>query len=291
LDDHILRVTAGNGGALAFIATTRLTVDTAATLHRTSPVATAALGRLLTAAAVMGTALKNDGDLLTLQIKGDGTAGGLVATSDRLARVKGYPLNGGAELPLKPDGKLDVAGALGRGSLYVIKDMGLKEPYVGISPLVSGEIAEDLAYYFATSEQIPSAVGLGVLVDTNRSVRQAGGFFVQLLPGADNALIDNIERSVKRMGMVTSFYDAGNTTYDMAGYLFKDIGYNVNEKIPVSYYCNCSRERVEKALFSLGKDELVKILAEDKRTSLHCHFCQKDYCFDERALRSIINGL
>jgi len=291
LDDHILRVTAGNGGALAFIATTRQTVDTAAILHRTSPVATAALGRLLTAAAMMGVMLKNDEDLLTLQIKSDGPVGGLVATSDRFARVKGYPFNGDIDLSLKPDGKLDVAGALGQGSLYVIKDMGLKEPYVGTSPLVSGEIAEDLAYYFATSEQIPSAVGLGVLVDRDRSVRQAGGFIIQLLPGTDVNLIDNIERSVKKIGMVTSFYDAGNTTRGMADFLFKDIGYIVNETIPAEYYCNCGRERVEKALISLGKDELIKILIEDKKTSLHCHFCQKDYLFNERELQSIINKL
>ena len=291
MDDHILHITAGNGGVRAFTATTRNTVGTAACLHMLSPVAAAALGRLLTAAAVMGAMLKNDGDILTLSIKGDGPLGGLLATSDSRSRVKGYALNGAADVPSVRAGKLDVAAAVGKGSLNVVKDMGLKEPYAGTVPLVSGEIAEDLAYYYATSEQTPSAVGLGVLVDRDRSVRQAGGFVVQLLPGADNALIENTERSVKKIGMVTNFYDAGNTTHDMAEYLFKDIGYIVNEKIPVEYFCNCSRERVEKALVSLGKDELIKILDEDKQASLHCHFCRKDYGFSERELRSIINGL
>ena len=191
-------------------------------------------------------------------------------------------------MPSVRPGKLDVAAAVGKGSLNVVKDMGLKEPYAGTVPLVSGEIAEDLAYYYATSEQTPSAIGLGVLVDTNYTIRQAGGYFVQLLPGADEKIISTIEDRVRELGPVTSYLDAGHTPRDLAAFLFNDIGYNINNKTPVEYYCNCSRERVEKALYSLDKDELNKILSEDKKATLHCHFCRKDYEFGEEELLKIL---
>ena len=288
MDDYILRITAGGGNVLAFIATTKNTVGKSAEIHRGTPVVTAALGRLLTAAAIISATLKNDGDLLTLNIRGDGPLGGIVATSDRFSRVKGYPINRDADVPLKEDGKLDISAAIGSGNLHVIKDMGLKEPYSGTIPLVSGEIAEDLAHYYATSEQTPSAIGLGVLVDIDHTVKQSGGLFIQLLPGADESIISKLENVIGGFGSVTSFLDGGKTPYDMAELFFGGFGYAINEKIPVEYYCNCSRSRVEKALISLGKDEIGKILTEDKKASLHCHFCRKDYDFDERDLEAIL---
>jgi len=288
--DFILRIST-NGGALAFIATTANTVGRAAKIHGGTPVVSAALGRLLTAAAIMGASLKNDGDLLTLNIKGDGPIGGIVATSDRFSRVKGYPINRDADLPLKPNGKLDISGALGNGHLHVIKDLGLKEPYIGTAPLVSGEIAEDLVNYFAVSEQTPSAIGLGVLVDRDYTIKSAGGFFIQLLPNADDQTISALERVLGGFDSVTSFYDGGKTPYDMADHFFAGIGYRITDVLPVSYHCNCGRQRAEKALVSLGAEELEKIIAEDKKATLHCHFCRSDYDFDEGDLNSLLREI
>jgi molecular chaperone Hsp33 len=287
MNDCILRITIENS-AVAFIALTTQTVNEAARIHHSSPVVSAAVGRLITAAAMMGAQLKNDSDLLTLSIKSDGPIGGIVATADKNANVKAYPFVSEVTLPLNDKGKLDVAACVGNGNLNVIMDLGLKEPYVGTVKLVTGEIGDDLAYYFAVSEQIPSAVCLGVLVDRDYSVAQAGGFLMQMLPGATDELITRIEEKLSGFESVTGFYENGKTPYDLAEFFFEGLNYTVTEKTDVNFYCNCSREKVEKALISLGREELSKILSEDGKATLHCHFCRKDYNFDENDLKRIL---
>ncbi|WP_250278332.1 Hsp33 family molecular chaperone HslO [[Clostridium] colinum] len=287
--DYILRATAGEGSVRVFIANTKETVQQAFLHHKTSPVMSAALGRALTAVSIMGSMLKSDNDLITIKINGDGMGKGLLVTGDSKARVKGYPFNPVVDIPLKPNGKLDVQGALGEGSLTVIKDMGLKEPYVGQIPLVSGEIAEDLTYYFAKSEQTPSAVGLGVLVDKDYSIKQSGGFIIQVMPDADKEIINSLENKLATMKPFTTLLEEGNTIEDILNILLGDFGVNILDKIPVQFYCNCSKERVEKALISIGKNELKAIIEEDKKATLHCHFCNKDYLFDENDLKRLLN--
>lgn len=288
--DYILRGTIG-ASARIFIANTKETVQKAFELHHTSPVMSAALGRSLTAAAMMGCMLKSDGDLLTITIKGDGQGGGLTVTADSKARVKGYVYNPVVDIPLKENGKLDVQGALGYGSMTIIKDMGLKEPYVGQIPLVSGEIAEDLTYYFAKSEQTPSAVALGVLVDRDYSIKQAGGFIIQMLPNAQEEVISALEEKLARLSPVTTMLEEGMSCEEIFDLIAENLEHNVLDKIPVEFYCNCSKERVEKALISAGKSELTSILEEDGQATLHCHFCNKDYIFDAEELKSLIERL
>lgn len=287
--DYILRATAGESSVRVFIANTKETVQQAFLHHKTSPVMSAALGRALTAVSIMGSMLKSDDDLVTIKIKGDGPGKGLIVTGDSKARVKGYPFNPMVDIPLKPNGKLDVQNALGEGSLTVIKDMGLKEPYVGQIPLVSGEIAEDLTYYFAKSEQTPSAVSLGVLVDRDYSIKQAGGFIIQVMPNADENIINSLETKLATIKPFTTLLEEGNTIEDILNILLGDFGVNILDKIPVKFYCNCSKERVEKALISIGKDELETIIKEDKKATLHCHFCNKDYEFNENDLKTLLN--
>lgn len=286
--DYILRATSGDGNFRIFVATTKETVQEAFNNHKTSPVMSAALGRALTAVAIMGSMLKNDSDLITIKINGDGPGKGLVVTGDNKARVKGYVLNPIVDIPLKPNGKLDVQAALGEGNLIVIKDLGLKEPYVGQIPLISGEIAEDLTYYFAKSEQIPSAVSLGVLVDRDYSIKQAGGFIIQVMPDADESIIESIEEKLKTLKPFTTLLEESKSPEDIANLLFAEFGLNILDKIPVSFYCNCSKERVEKALISIGKIELENIIKEDKKATLHCHFCSKDYNFNEDELKNLL---
>lgn len=288
MEDYILRLTVDDGAAVAFIATTKETVSKAVAIHNTTPVVSAALGRLITASAIMGLQLKNNTDLLTLAVKGDGPAGGLIATTGNDAMVKGYPYVNNVELPLNDKNKLDVAKAIGKGTLSVIRDLGLKEPYSGTVPLVTGEIGDDLAYYFTVSEQIPSAVGLGVLIDCDLSVKQAGGFLVQMLPQASDSLIASIEKKLVGLSSITCFYDSGKSPYELAEYLFKDNNYTITEKHPVCYHCDCSRHKVEKALISMGKKEIAQIIEEDSQATLHCHFCGKDYIFDKDDLIGII---
>lgn len=288
--DYILRATSGDGSFRIFVATTKETVQEAFNNHKTSPVMSAALGRALTAVAIMGSMLKNDSDLITIKINGDGPGKGLVVTGDNKARVKGYALNPIVDIPLKPNGKLDVQAALGEGNLIVIKDLGLKEPYVGQIPLISGEIAEDLTYYFAKSEQIPSAVSLGVLVDRDYSIKQAGGFIIQVMPDADETIIVSIEEKLKTLKPFTTLLEEGKSPEDIANLLFAEFGLNILDKIPVSFYCNCSKERVEKALISIGKIELENIIKEDKKATLHCHFCSKDYNFNEDELKDLLKN-
>ena len=287
--DYILRATAGDGSVRVFIANTKETVQQAFLHHKTSPVMSAALGRALTAVSIMGIMLKSDDDLVTIKINGNGLGKGLVVTGDNKGRVKGYPLNPVVDIPLKPNGKLDVQNALGEGSLTVIKDMGLKEPYVGQIPLVSGEIAEDLTYYFAKSEQTPSAVSLGVLVDRDYSIKQAGGFIIQVMPDADEDIINSLENKLATIKPFTTLLEEGNTIEDILNILLGDFGVNILDKIPVKFYCNCSKERVEKALISIGKHELETIIKEDKKATLHCHFCNKDYDFNEDDLKTLLN--
>ena len=291
MTDYILRATAANGQIRAFIASTRHTVEEARRIHGTSPVMTAALGRLLTGSAIMGAMLKDEQDILTLTVKGNGPGGGVLATADSAGRVKGYAFRPHVEMLPQAPGKLDVGGAIGAGSLTVVKDLGLKEPYVGQVELVTGEIAEDLAYYFTMSEQTPSAVALGVLVDTDCTVRCAGGFVLQLLPGATDETIGKLEAVVGMVQSVTAMLDQGMSPEDMADFLLGGLGYEVTDRLPVVYACNCSRERVEKALISVGREDVSKILAEDGRMMMNCHFCGADYEFDEAALRRILETM
>lgn len=290
MEDYIIRGTAAGGFIRAFAAYTKKTVQTASDYHNTTPVATAALGRMLTAAAMMGSMLKNEKDLVTLQIRGSGPLQGILATSDSHSRVKGYVFNPNVDIPVKYPGKLDVGGAVGEGYLSVTKDIGLKEPYSGRIELVSGEIAEDLTYYFSASEQTPSSVGLGVLVDTDLSIRQAGGFIIQLLPGAPDSVIDDLEKRLSSVPYVTNMLDDGMSPEDILNEILKDMDLKLTEeKIPVEYYCNCSRERVEKALISIGREELTKIIEEDKKAELNCHFCNQKYNFTEEELIKLLS--
>lgn len=287
MEDYIVRATAAGGYIRAFAAYTKNTVQTAKDYHNTSPVATAALGRMLTAAAMMGSMLKNEKDLVTIQIRSLGPLKGIVATSDSHSRVKGYVFNPNVDIPVKYPGKLDVGGAVGEGYLSVTKDIGLKDPYSGRIQLVSGEIAEDLTYYFSASEQTPSSVGLGVLVDTDLSVKQAGGFIIQLLPGAEDSLITKLEEKLSKIPYVTNMLDDGMTPEDILEAILGDMDLKFADKAPVEYYCNCSRERVEKALISIGKEELNKLIEEDHKAQLHCHFCNKNYDFNEAELKEL----
>jgi len=288
MNDYIVRATAGNGSIRAFAATTRDLVQHAREVHHTSPVASAALGRMLTAAAMMGTMLKGDKDILTLQIRGEGPLQGIVVTSDSKAQVKGYVFNPGVEVPDLIPGKLNVSGAIGAGHLSIIKDIGMKEPYAGKIELVTGEIAEDLTYYFAQSEQTPSAIGLGVLVETDTSIRRAGGFIIQLLPDATDEMIDKLEKKLATIPYVSDLLDMGLTPEDILNMILGDFDLKIVDKIPTTFYCNCTRERVEKALISIGREELEKIIREDKKANLHCHFCSKEYDFNEEQLVALL---
>ena len=288
MNDYIVRATAGNGSIRAFAATTRDLVQHAREVHHTSPVASAALGRMLTAAAMMGSMLKGDKDILTLQVRGEGPLQGIVVTSDSKAQVKGYVFNPGVEVPDLIPGKLNVSGAIGAGHMSIIKDIGMREPYAGKIELVTGEIAEDLTYYFAQSEQTPSAIGLGVLVETDTSIRRAGGFIIQLLPDATDEMIDRLEKKLATIPYVSDLLDMGATPEDILHMILGDFDLKIMDKIPTTFYCNCTRERVEKALISIGKDELEKIIREDKKANLHCHFCSKEYDFNEEQLVALL---
>ena len=289
MDDYILRATAADGLIRAFAATTKNTVQTARAIHNTTPVASAALGRLLTAGAMMGTMLKGEKDLVTLQIKGDGPIEGLLVTADSKGRVKGYPFNPNVDIPPKSPVKLDVGGTVGKGHLTVIKDLGLKEPYVGKTELVSGEIAEDLTYYYAKSEQIPTAIALGVLVDTDTSIKAAGGFIIQLMPGATLEVATMLEERITHLKYITELLDRGETPETILDAVLGDMDLEIIDKMPTEFYCDCSRERVEKALISIGEKDLRTILEEDKKAEISCHFCNKVYNFDEADLKKLLD--
>ena len=288
MNDYIIRAIAANDQIRAFAAVTTETVEEARKDHNTSPVATAALGRLLTAGAMMGTMMKGDKDILTLQIKAGGPLEGITVTADSKGRVKGYVGNPNVCIPANSKGKLDVAGAVGVGFMNVIKDMGLKEPYVGQVALQTSEIAEDLTYYFATSEQVPSAVGLGVLMNKDNTVRQAGGFIVQLMPFAEESTIAKLEENVQKITSVTSLLEEGHTPESLLEKVLDGFDMEINEKIPTEFYCNCSRDRVEKALISIGRKELNEMIQEGKPIEMNCHFCNHNYEFTVEDLKEIL---
>ena len=262
MNDYIVRGIAAGGQIRVFAATTRNVVETARQHHEMSPIATVALGRLLTGGAMMGTMMKNDSDVVTIQIKGNGPIGAMTVTADSKGRVKGFVANPQVMLPLK-DGKLDIAGALGLGVLSVIKDIGLREPYVGDTILVTSEIADDLTYYFATSEQVPSSVGLGVLMNKDNTVEQAGGFIIQLLPFASDACIDVIEKNIAKMSSVTNLLELGYTAESIAMLALEGLEPNVLDNFEVSYKCGCSRERTERILYSLNKKDIAELSQDE----------------------------
>ena len=290
MSDYIIRATAANGQIRAFAATTKDTVETAKNAHNTSPVATAALGRLLTAGAMMGVMMKGDKDLLTLRMEGDGPIGGLLVSADSKGHVKGYAFNPEVMLPPNAKGKLDVGGALGIGVLSVIRDIGLKEPYVGQTILVSGEIAEDLTYYYATSEQIPSSVALGVLMNKDNTVRQAGGFIIQLLPGASDEMIDKLEARLDEFASITSLLDEGKTPEEILNELLGEFGLEILDKMPTGVVCDCEKSRVAKAIISLGKKEIAEMIEEGKPIEVSCHFCNKLYTFTVEELKEMLEA-
>lgn len=288
MTDYIVRATAANNQIRAFAATTKETVEAARQAHNTSPVATAALGRLLTGGAMMGSMMKNDSDMLTIQIKGDGPIGGLTVTADSKGNVKGYVEHTEVMLPPNAQGKLDVAGALGIGLISVIKDMGLKEPYVGQTILQTSEIAEDLTYYFATSEQVPSSVGLGVLMEHDNTVKQAGGFIVQLMPFVDDDVVDRLEANIKKISSVTSMLDKGMTPEEILEEVLDGFEVEVKDTMPAQFYCNCTKERVEKAIISIGKKDIQEMIEDGKPIEVNCHFCGKSYEFSVEELKTLI---
>ena len=287
MSDYLVRATAADAQVRAFAVTARDTVETARAAHDTSPVMTAALGRLLCAGAMMGSMMKGEADILTLQVQGDGPAGGLTVTADSRGRVKGYAVNPQVILPPNSQGKLDVGGAVGAGSLRVIKDLGLKEPYVGQTQLQTGEIAEDLTYYFAASEQVPSSVGLGVLMEKNNTVKQAGGFIVQLMPVAEGNVIEKLEANLSRIHSVTKLLEDGNSPEQILGILLEGMDMEILSDMPVEFYCNCSRERVAKALYSIGKKEMDEMIKDGEPIEVKCHFCNTAYQFSVEDLVQI----
>ncbi|MCR4779001.1 MAG: Hsp33 family molecular chaperone HslO [Lachnospiraceae bacterium] len=290
MKDYIIRATAANGQIRAFAATTKNLVEEARVAHGTSPTATAALGRLLTGGAMMGTMMKGDKDVLTLQIKGDGPIGGITVTADSRGFVKGYVNEPMVILPASPAGKLDVGKSVGAGMITVIKDLGLKEPYVGSCELVSGEIAEDLTYYFAESEQVPSSVALGVLMNNDNTVRQAGGFILQLLPGAEEEVIEKLEKKISEFTSITACLNKGMTPEDILGELLDGLDLVINDKLPTEFYCNCDKKRVEKALISVGKKELQSMIDDGEPIEVNCHFCGKHYNFNIDELKVLLKN-
>ncbi|MCD7774795.1 MAG: Hsp33 family molecular chaperone HslO [Clostridiales bacterium] len=287
---HLVRCISEDGSLFIMACDTSDVAEKAREIHQTSKVCTAALGRLLTAAAMMGAMLKGDNDSLTLKINGGGPAGSVIAVADSSCHVKGYVVNGNAELPLNNLGKLDVGGAVGRdGSLTVIKDLGLSEPYVGQAPIVSGEIAEDITSYFAVSEQTPTVCGLGVLVAQDKTVITAGGFLIQLLPSADDNTITKVENDIKDIKSVTSMLTDNLTPEEICRKVLPSFNLQkLDESFPV-YRCDCSRERVEKALISLGKNELHD-MAKEENTKVSCQFCNKTYSFSEKDILNLIKN-
>ena len=289
MTDYIVRATAADAQIRAFAATTKNTVEAARQAHNLSPVASAALGRTLTGGAMMGAMLKNEKDMLTIQINGDGPIEGIIVTADSKGTVKGYVGNPSVMLPPNYAGKLDVGAAVGYGMLQVTKDMGLKEPYCGQTVIQTGEIAEDLTYYFASSEQIPSSVGLGVLMEKElANVRQAGGFIIQLMPFADDAVIEKLEKNLTCIPSVTTMLDDGMTPEDMLKKVLDGMEVEFTDTLPVEFKCNCSKERVEKALISVGEKDLKDMIADGKPIEVNCHFCNTNYTFSIDDLQKML---
>lgn len=288
MKDYIVRATAANAQIRAFAATTRELTEYARERHNTSPVASAALGRLLTAGAMMGSMMKGEKDKLTLQIKGDGPLGGITVTANSKAEVKGFADH--PEIVNAPNylGKLDVGGAIGYGTLTVIKDMGLKEPYSGQVDLLTGEIAEDLTYYFATSEQIPSSVGLGVLMNRDNTVRRAGGFIIQLMPFADDETVSKLEKKIAEVKSVTDLLDKGMTPEDILEYLLGDLGLEITDTVETAFVCGCSKENISRVLATLKKQDLREMIDDGKPIEVKCHFCNSAYSFTADDLKKLL---
>lgn len=286
--DYIIRATAADCQLRVFAVTSKELVEEARKIHNTSPVATAAAGRLLTAGSMMGSMMKGENDILTLQIQCGGPIGGLTVTADSKANVKCYVKQPAVLLPPNSKGKLDVAGALGPGFLNVIRDIGMKEPYNGQTHLVSGEIAEDLTYYFAISEQVPSSVGLGVLLHKDNHVRQAGGFIIQVMPYAEDSVVAVVEDSVKQMHSVTDLLEQGMAPEDMVYHLMGSLDVEILEKIPTQYSCNCSKERVAAAVASIGRKDLQEMIDAGETIEVNCHFCGSHYHFTAEELKKYL---
>lgn len=279
MSDYIVRAMAANSAIRAFAINSKDLCEEAARRHNTAPVMTAALGRTLSAGAMMGTMMKGDADILTIQLEGDGPGKGVTVTADSKGNVKGYVYNPDVVLPPNYLGKLDVGAAIGYGTLRVIKDLGLKEPYVGQTALTTSEVAEDLTYYFAVSEQIPSSVGLGVLVDTDGSVKQAGGFIIQLMPFASDEVIAKLEENIQNIPSVTNMLDIGYTPEQILEEVLKGFDVEFTDKMPTAFKCNCCKDRVSKALITVGRTNLQSMIDDGEPVSINCHFCNTDYEF------------
>lgn len=290
--DKLVRATAKSGQVRIFAAITTDLVNEGVTMHLCAPTAAAAFGRMLTAGTLMGTMLKSEKDKLTLQISGGGEAKSVVVTAYADGSVKGYIGNPNVDLPPNSQGKLDVGAAIGKdGYLRIIRDMGLKEPYVGQVPIYTGEIGDDLAYYFTVSEQTPSAVGLGVLVDTDMSIKASGGFIIQMMPGADEFLADIITYRLEEVPSITEFITKGMSIEEILEFIFEDMELKINEEIKPTYKCDCSRERVEKALISIGKKDLEELYTDGKTEEIKCHFCNKNYEFNHEDIGQLLESV
>ena len=288
MSDYIISGTACNNQVRFFAATTKELVEEGRKAHNLSPVACAALGRLMTAGAMMGAMCKNEDDVLTLQIQCSGPIGGLTVTADSHCNVKGYVVHPDVMLPPSAQGKLDVGKALDMGVLSVIKDIGLKEPYVGQSQLVSGEIAEDLTYYFATSEQIPTSIALGVLMQKNNTVKQAGGFLIQLMPFAEETVISALEERLKQFSSITAHLDKGESPEDMMAILFEGFDFKINQTVPTKFYCGCSKEHFAKGVISLGKKEIQSMIDDGETIEVNCQFCGCQYHYTVAELEQLL---
>lgn len=288
----IVRYITEDGSAFVIAADTTDMVTEMERIHKTSAVVSAALGRLLTAASMIGDLLKGREDSVTIKLNGNGPAGSLIAVSDSNGNARGYVQNSIVELPLNDKGKLDVRGAVGTdGYLYVIKDIGLKEPFMGATQIVSGEIAEDITNYFAVSEQTPSVCALGVLVNPDLTINCSGGFIIQLLPGCPEEIINAIEKAVAEIPSVTEMLSKGMTADDIAKKAMNGIKINKLDESNIEYKCNCSRERVEKALISTGIDSLMEMADSDEPTAVECHFCDKVYSFTSDDINKLIKKI
>ncbi len=287
MSDYMVRATAANGQIRAFAVTSKELVETARRHHNTSPVITAALGRLMSGAVMMGAMMKGEKDLLTIQIQCSGPAKALLVTADAKGNVKGYPGVPDVILPPNQNGKLDVGGALGLGVMSVIKDIGMKEPYVGQTELKTGEIADDLTYYFASSEQIPSSVGLGVLMNKNNTVKQAGGFILQLMPFTDEETICKLEERIAEMESITALLEKGDTPELLLKEVLGDSPFEAAEAVPVQFRCDCSKEKIAKSLAAISKKDLDEMIADGKGIEVKCHFCNTDYHFSTEELQGI----
>lgn len=289
--DEIVRMITGDGYVKGIAITGKELVERARQIHGTWPVATAALGRTLMAASMMGAALKEERGSVTVQIKGNGPLGTITAVSDSQGNPRGYLHNPAVDLPRKYEGKLDVGAAVGHeGTLTVIKDLGMKEPYIGSIQLISGEIAEDMTAYFVESEQIPTACALGVLVSSDQSVRNAGGYLLQLLPGADEGVAERLEEAVRRFGPVTRALNEGMDAASVLGKLLEGMSPELLERTPVAYRCSCDRERVSRALISLGREEMEAMIEEQGGAELTCQFCDKVYSFTKQELQALLKS-